>query len=185
MTDIYWSLPKKPHVSSLPNLRKITRYMMENGYVTPNNVISARQVSIHTGIAYTQILNLLDKPGFVRVVSHGRQVGWYYLAHLGIDYPDTFPNDMMLRSTFLNQKTEVITEGESKVVSQLLKPGQVLIEPGDPVAGNHSISKIQLEIVNVVSRVASNERSPKEAAEWLYRIADGIRSGTLTISSDN
>lgn len=186
MTNIYWSEARKPHNSSLKNLRKMSRYMMENGYTSPISYVSARHISLQVGITYNQVLNLINRPGFVKVSGTGKyqSMGWYYLPEFGIEYPENLPTGDILREIAPSKPEPVASVNNhpavANVAEQLLKPGQMIIDLS-PRTGSFTSKDFAQTTLQLLAAVTKGERTVKQAAEWMYSIAEGFHNGSLTL----
>jgi len=88
----YWPPVAQPHPAALPNLKKISAFLVENNYISRHNTTSAYAISRGTGISYNQVLKLIKRPGFVYALFESKVSGIFYdFENFPPEYPDTYP----------------------------------------------------------------------------------------------
>lgn len=189
--EVFWESAGPPNWQALPNLRKISKYMHSEGFTSPINTASASQISKGAGVSLNQVLNLINRPGFVYIPTGPQSLKrWYYLW--GYEYPEKLPiapgQTKLLRGIVPDESASPVvspvTLGEAKVVEQLLKPGQVIIEA--KTLASHEANSLSFdELVKAfdppLRAIIEKRRTAKDFAEYAYKIADGIQSGKLVV----
>ena len=189
MDTKFWDTPKLPHPASLTNLRKIADFCTANNFVSPANTISAYAVSRETGIAYTQVLNLLKKPGFVQVKESptDRATFFYAFAQLGMQYPDKFPPNVRLPRLIISSPAVTPTTGNTEVDAEVARVNSHTQPQMDFSTANIPTGTRKKPVLaqawNAVFEqgVLGKTRTPEQIAGFAYKLAEAIKNGTITL----
>lgn len=193
---VNWAETPNPHPASLKNLRKLSAYLWDHGYTNDTMTISIHSLANETGVAYKQVRALLTKrAGFV-TVKIGKQTNVFYLPSFGREYPanlDKFRTQKILSHLTFGEATDE-NVAEQKINAQLsegksggvvLRPGQVVISPTLLTSPTEvTANNLHGTFTRLMAAVANGERSPVDAAEWIYRIADGMQRDLITIQAE-
>ena len=182
-TTTFWEHVKTPHVAALPNLRLIASHLIEQGAISSARTKSAYAIHQDTGISYNQMLNLIKKPGFVKVVdSSGTRVGYYYaVAELGSPYPDKFAPGLTIprEVSFFEPEVshpEVATEVARAATHQPQMDFSTVTIPS-----RMKKSDLAQAWNSALQSMHSKTRTPEQIAGFAYKLAEAIKNGTITL----
>lgn len=191
---LYWIEVPAIHPASVKNLEKIAAFLVENGFTSELFTTSAMSISNGTGIGYTQVRNLLNKPGFVLVSG----VGWYYLHEgvFGYHYPDFKTmksyqqHSPILKEIVANVSEEfVIVPADSKPVEKVLSQTDsiLLTVPWDSfpkeqlTVNRDALSKMIVDNFILTLEGKDQTKTTEYYSGWIYGLMSKIKDGSINV----
>lgn len=195
----FYGLTKPPNPLALPNLRKLSAYMADNNHIMATRSIPLNRLADGAGVSYTQTRQLVNRPGFVKVVDAAdRTIGYYYDVSIGREYPDLldatkqYAREVMEipEGSQMGGVTPALTSSSAANVamaSQLkaeafLKPGQFIVDPTiTKRTGEFTKAEIASTLSSMGTAMLTGGRSPQQLAQAIAEITYSIQNGIMTV----